>query len=141
MSHENLELVRSIYAAWERGDYTSAEWAHPEIEWEFAADGPAPRGGTGLAGMAKDWGQQIGGFDEFRHEAEEYRELDENRVLVFQRLHGRGRTSGMDIGGMGQGAVLFHVTGGRVTRLVGYFHRDSALADLGPSEQDAQADS
>jgi hypothetical protein len=26
-----LELVRSIYSAWERGDYRSDEWADPEI--------------------------------------------------------------------------------------------------------------
>ena len=52
MSQENVEVVRSIYAAWERGDFTSAEWAHPEIEY-VGADGPAPGGSTGLAGWPR----------------------------------------------------------------------------------------
>jgi hypothetical protein len=29
----NLDLVRSIFADFERGDYTSAEWADAEIEY------------------------------------------------------------------------------------------------------------
>jgi ketosteroid isomerase-like protein len=50
----NLDLVRSIYAAWERGDYSSTEWAHPEIEFTFA-DGPTPGTWTGPTGLVEGW--------------------------------------------------------------------------------------
>ena len=143
MSQQNVEVVRSIYAAWERGDYSSTDWAHPEIEWEFAADGPSPRGGTGLAGMAKDWREYISAIEHLHHQADKYLDLDGERVLVLQRLIGRGKTSGLDIDQVPSqgGAVLFHVRDGKVTRLVGYFHRERALADFGLSERDAHADS
>jgi hypothetical protein len=42
----------------------------------------------------------------------------------------------MDLGQIGsEGATLLHLGAGKVTRLVIYFHRERALADLGlPSE-------
>jgi ketosteroid isomerase-like protein len=127
----NLELVQSIYAAWERGDYSSARWADPEIEYVHA-DGPSPGHWKGLDALATGAREWLNAWEEYRHEAEEYRELDDQRVLVLIRWSGRGRTSGLDLGQMRtKGAHVFHVRRGRVTKFVVYFERDHALADLG----------
>jgi hypothetical protein len=48
---ENLELARSIYVNWERGDFERAAGFHPEIAWAYVG-GPDPSSGTGLTGMA-----------------------------------------------------------------------------------------
>ena len=127
MSQENVEIVRSIYAAWERGDFTSAGWAHPEIEY-VGADGPAPGGSTGLAGMAEAFRDWLSTWEEWRVEAEEYRELDGERVLVLFHFSARGKTSGLEVGQLGtKGASLFQLRGGQVTRLVQYLDRAKAL--------------
>jgi ketosteroid isomerase-like protein len=134
MSQENLELVRSICAAWDRGDYSSADWVDPEIEFAFM-DGPAPGSGTGSRGLAEGWRAWLSAWDEFHQEADEYRELDDERVLVFFRFSGRGKTSGLELGQMySRAAVLFHVRDGKVTRWVGYLDSQRALADLGLGE-------
>jgi ketosteroid isomerase-like protein len=52
MASANLNLIRSIHAAWERGDFSSTEELHPEIEFVIA-DGPSPLTWTGLSGRAE----------------------------------------------------------------------------------------
>jgi ketosteroid isomerase-like protein len=133
MESGNVEFVRSIYAAWERDDYSSTEWAHPDIEFVLA-DGPDPASWRGRVAMAEGWRAFLSNWGDYHFEVEEYRELDDERVLVFLRASGRGRTSGLELGQVGaKGANLLHVRGGKVTRLAIYFDNDRALAELGPS--------
>jgi ketosteroid isomerase-like protein len=141
MSSPNLDLVRSIYATWERGDFSSADWADPGIEL-VVADGPAPESWRGLAGMAEGWGAYLANWEDYRAEAEGYCELDGERVLVFTRNYGRGKTSGLEVGPFAmKGGVLFQVRDGKVTRLVAYFSRQRALADLGLPPEAGPSDS
>ena len=128
---ENVDLVRSIYADWERGDFGSAEWAHPEIEY-VRAEGPEPGTWMGLAGLAEGARVYLDAWDDFRFVVDEYRELDNGRVLVLDHRSGRGKTSGLELGQMRtQSAHVFHIRDTKVTKLVIYLDRDRALADLG----------
>jgi ketosteroid isomerase-like protein len=131
---ENLDLVRSIYAAWERDYFGSAEWAHADIEWVMA-DGPGAGTWKGVAGMAEGWRDFLGAWKDFGITAEEFRELDSERVLVLGHYTGRGKTSGLEVAEMqASGGGLWHIRDGKVTRIVFYLDRAHALADLGLEE-------
>jgi ketosteroid isomerase-like protein len=127
----NVELVQAIFRPWRQGDFRSVDWAHPEIEY-VVADGPSPGRWSGLAGMARGFSEDVlSAWDRFQLEPEEFRELDEERVLVlFQRV-GRGKSSGLEM--RSAGALVFDMQGGTVKRLTIYWDRERALADLGLS--------
>ena len=92
---ENLDLVRSIYAAWERGDYSAAEWAHPEIEYVILrAAGFPPSSATGRAEMRETARANIEIWAQLRIAAEEYRELESDHVLVLDDVSGREKGAG-----------------------------------------------
>jgi len=71
---ENLDLVRSIYADWERGDYSQAEWADGEIEFAIV-EGPSPGSWTGLAEMRQAFCEFLSSWETLRTVVDDYREL------------------------------------------------------------------
>ncbi len=75
------------------------------------------------------------GWKDYRVETDEYRELDDERVLVLTRSTALGKAGRLVVGQLrAKGAVLYHVSDGKVTRLVYYWDRGRALADLGLAE-------
>lgn len=113
MTSTNLDLVRSLYTAWEKGDFRSpTDWADPEIEF-VSADGPTPGKWKGPAGLEEGWRDFLGAWEKFRIGVDE------------------GKGSGLELGHVGtNGAALFHVRGGKVTRFVFWLKREHAFADL-----------
>src|SRR4051794_5749455 len=127
---ENLDLVRSIYADWERGEFGAADWAHPEIV--FQSEGFDATTTMGVGEMTARWRDWMGTWQDYRTEAEEFRELDGERVLVLMRHSGRGKASGLEVERVTRrGANVFDVHHGKVTRLALYWDREAASAALG----------
>ncbi len=123
-----LDLVRSIYAEWERGEFRATPpWADPGIEF-VVPDGPEPSTRTGAA-AAPGIEAFVALWETLRFDAEQYRELDDGSVLVMSRMRGRGASSGVEVNQ--RRASVFHVRDGKVTRLALYWDPERALADLG----------
>jgi hypothetical protein len=108
----------------------STEWAHAELEF-VVIGGPEPGRAHGIPGMAQRMREFLTAWEGYRIEAEEYRQLDDERVLVV--IHRSARQDQRIGAGTDrlEGSPLFHLRGGKVTRLVVYFDRQHVLADLG----------
>ena len=125
MSKENVELVRSILANWERGDYASVDWADPDIEFIAPLDNT-----RGIEELGRRWREFLAEWEHFATTPERFIELGEDRVLVLVHFKGRGRVSGAPVTDF-SGGQLFTVRYGRVVRLVLYSTRDEALEATG----------
>jgi len=137
MSSANVDFVRSIYTTWRGGDFSSTDWASPDIAFEIVG-GPDPGSWTGLAGMVRGWRQWLDAWDGYQAEADEFRELDAERVLVLGRMGGRGRASGVSV--ETEFANVLHLRDDKVTQLRLYSSRERAFTDLGLARDPELAD-
>lgn len=126
-----VELIRGVYSAWERGDFSSIDWAHPDIEYVHA-DGLEPGTWRGAAGVRRAFTSFIGPWRDWRVEAEDVLEAGDGRVIALFRFYGQGKTSGLELGEIAtKGANVFEFRDGKIVRLVQYFDRERALSDVG----------
>jgi ketosteroid isomerase-like protein len=133
MSEENVEVVRELSDAFNRGDLDA--WLgclSPEVAWEslpFPGFSEVYRGRPG----AREWLEQLlEVFEEARFEIEETTALSDDRVLIGYTQIGRGRGSGLP--GELRGWAILWVAKGLITRRQVFWTRDEALEAAGLRE-------
>ena len=137
MSKQNVDLVRSLYAAGETMSLEDlraalpaliAEYADPEIEWIEGPDRVDARTYRGHEGVREALGHWYEDFSEYSYDLREIVDYGDH-VLVIGREEGRGATSGATVAD--ESLYLFTVRDGKIVRFRGFSDRDEALRAAG----------
>jgi len=127
MSDQNVELVRGVYEEWARGDFTSGEAFHPDVEFEMP-DWPEAATSRGVEAMRRTWQEALSAWDDFRAEPEDFLDAGEH-VVVLTRATARGKGSGADV--LAHTATVWTIDEGKVVRLALYWNVPNALEAAG----------
>jgi ketosteroid isomerase-like protein len=131
MSQENVEIVRSAYEAYERGDLagmlkdTSAEM----VTYRADPDGAIFRGPEGFLQALAEWTEE---FDDFTATAEEFIDANENQVVVRVHQVAIGAQSGTPIAA--DFWFVHTMSDGKGTRVDIFASESQALEAAGPRE-------
>jgi uncharacterized protein len=130
MSQENVEIVRAILEAFNRGDMRGfLEMCDPDIEWDLSQRLVDPETYHGHRGVEKFFEQQLEAWEEVpRMEAEDLIDAGD-QVVAFVRVHGRGRGSGAAVDA--RIAQVWTIRREKATRLQYYGDRTGALNAAG----------
>jgi ketosteroid isomerase-like protein len=133
MSHENVELVRQAYEAWNRGDLRwMLNHVSPDFEFRTTHLFPDTEGVyRGREGLKRFWNTFQGPWETLLIEVERIEPIGQARVLALFRFHGRGR-DGLEM--TLEYAHLFTIKNGMATLIVGFADWQEARAAAGPRE-------
>jgi ketosteroid isomerase-like protein len=125
MSERELEIVRSVVAAWDRGDVDEMErWIAADAELRplrAQLEGTVYRGPEGLREL---WDDLNADWEDLKLPVDELREVGD-KVLALGRLVARGRASGIELEvPIGQ---LWEVRDGRVVAMVAFSDPEDAV--------------
>jgi ketosteroid isomerase-like protein len=136
MSQENVEVVRRGLAAWESQDFDVwLSTCDPNIEWhtvlERLVEGPESvyRGHDGVRRL---WHFYRTELDNFEIEAQEIRDVGDDRVVLLGRLRWRGQASGIE--SESPLGMVITLSGGKIIRSLDYLSHREALDAVGPAE-------
>jgi len=133
MPQENVEIVRRGLEAWQRDDFDS--WLatlDPGMEWHTGFERLVA--GTesfyrGHEGMRRAWRVYRTEFEEFQVEAQELRDVGDDRVVLLGRFRWRGPASG--IATESPLGMVFTLRDGKIIRSLDYFSHEEALKAVG----------
>ena len=137
MSRENVEVVRKVIAAHERGDFDGVFAAYdPAIEWHISrVEAPASDFDPvyhGHDGVRAFWRQWFAAWETVAFEYEEFIDADDSVVSILsQRM--RGRTSGVELE-WNSYAQVWTIRDGAVVRVEFFPTRRDALEAVGLRE-------
>jgi ketosteroid isomerase-like protein len=132
MSQENVEVVRSFYLAWARGERTGLlGLMDPEIEYVNPPGAIEPGTRRGIEAFAAAVQGVFDGFDTWEAEPEEFTAVGD-QVAVVVRYRARGRESGAEV--EGRESALWTLHKGKVTRMAWFHGPADALEAAGLRE-------
>ncbi len=116
MSRENVEIVRRLYAGWERGDF-AAELDSYDPEVELVIDyGPDRTTASGFDEMRRTWREQLTLWDSWSTGPIEEVVEGDAEVVVRHSLRARSKR-GLSVDSAGAGCA-FTFRDGRIVRIV-----------------------
>jgi ketosteroid isomerase-like protein len=118
MAPTNTAIVRELYEAWTRGDFRAGEeHFHPDIRFVVdAAVSPSPGEWRGAEAMRHAWREQLGAWEDYRTGPIEQLVEAADLVVAFNRMHGRGKRSGLAADSQ-RWAAVFRFHDGRIADL------------------------
>ena len=135
MSQQNVEVVRRMFDAFNRGDVETVVAAFDEgcrlHEPPEMPDTPA-EGFRGHEGIRELWSLWRTDVEDFWIETDEIRDLRDERVLHLAHMRFRGRASGITV--ESQLALVATLRDGKIVRSDDYLSHDEALKAVGLEE-------
>jgi ketosteroid isomerase-like protein len=130
MSQENVEIVRSLYEGWLRGEI-GLDKLDPEISMMESETLPGAASAYGIEAVERYMRSFAKHWERIRFEPQEYIDAG-NRVVVVARLIAQGKKSGVEV--TRTWAYVWTLRGRKALRMVGYADRAQALEAAGLEE-------
>lgn len=129
MSSENVETLKAVYASFNRGEGIALDLLTPDVEFSQPEIGESDY--FGREGVERGVHELLDVFEHVQAEPEEFFDA-EPHVVVFVRLSGRARSSGVPV--ELRLAHVFRFRDGRVDRWHALADREQALKAVGLQE-------